>query len=180
MAFYTRRGDDGYTGLLGEGRVPKYHPKPEALGAVDEATSALGLARATCTAPQIGPLILEVQRDLYLLMAELAATSDQSEKFRTIDDDRVAWLEAQIDTLSQSVTLPHEFIIPGDSTGSAALDLARTTTRRAERRLAELFHLKEISNANLLNYLNRLSSLCFLLELLENVHTGHISTLAKE
>ena len=180
MAFYTRKGDDGYTGLLGEGRVPKYHPRPEALGAVDEATSALGLARATCSAPPIAPLILAVQHDLYLLMAELAATAEQSEKFHSIDDDKVTWLEDQIESLGKLVSLPHEFIIPGDSAGSAALDLARTTTRRAERRVAELYHLKEIGNANLLNYLNRLSSLCFLLELLENQHTGHTTTLAKE
>jgi cob(I)alamin adenosyltransferase len=180
MAFYTRKGDDGYTGLLGEGRVPKYHPRPEALGAVDEATSALGLARATCSSPQIAPIILEVQRDLYLLMAELAATAEQGAKFHSIGDEKVTWLETQIDDLSKSIVLPHEFIVPGDSAGSAALDLARTTTRRAERRVAELYHLKEISNANLLNYLNRLSSLCFLLELLENKHTGHTTTLAKE
>lgn len=180
MAFYTRKGDDGYTGLLGEGRVPKYHRRPESVGAVDEASSALGLARAICSAPQIAPLILEVQRDLYLLMAELAATPEESDKFHAIDDGKVSWLEAHIDNLSQAVNLPHEFIVPGDSAGSAALDLARTTTRRAERRVAELYHLKEISNANLLNYLNRLSSLCFVLELLENEYTGHRTTLAKE
>ena len=69
MPFYTRSGDDGYTGLLGEGRVPKDHPRPEALGAVDEATSALGLARISCTAPQIPALIMQIQRDLYYLMA---------------------------------------------------------------------------------------------------------------
>jgi cob(I)alamin adenosyltransferase len=180
MPFYTRKGDDGYTSLLGEGRVPKYHPRPEAVGAVDEATSALGMARAGCSAPQIAPLILDIQRDLYLLMAELAATPEEAGKFRTIDDQRVAWLEARIDELSPLVNLPKEFILPGDSAGSAALDMARTSVRRAERRVAELYHLKEITNASLLNYLNRLSSLCFVLELLENQHTGHSTTLAKE
>ena len=180
MSFYTRKGDDGYTGLLGEGRVPKYHRRPEAVGAVDEATSALGMARAACAAPQIGPLILEVQRDLYLLMAELAATPEEAAKFRATDDKRVAWLEAQIDSLSGSVSLPKEFIVPGDSAGGAALDLARTAVRRAERRAAELYHLKEITNPSLLNYLNRLSSLCFVLELLENQHAGHPTALAKK
>jgi cob(I)alamin adenosyltransferase len=177
MSFYTRKGDDGYTGLLGEGRLPKYHPRPEAVGAVDEATSALGMARASCRAPQIAPVIIEIQRDLYLLMAELAATPEEAEKFRAIQDERVSWLEGQIDALSRSVSLPKEFILPGDTAGGAALDLARTAVRRAERRVAELHHLKEITNPSLLTYLNRLSSLCFVLELLENQHAGHPTTL---
>jgi len=180
MSFYTRKGDDGYTGLLGEGRVPKYHPRPEAVGAVDEATSALGVARATCRAPEIPPLLLELQRDLYLLMAELAATPEEAEKFRAMDEKKVSWLEAQIDGLSHSVSLPKEFILPGDTAGGAALDMARTAVRRAERRVAELYHRKEITNPSLLNYLNRLSSLCFVLELLENQHSGHATTLAKK
>jgi cob(I)alamin adenosyltransferase len=180
MSFYTRKGDDGYTGQLGEGRVPKYHPRPEAVGAVDEATSALGVARAACSAPQIAPLILEVQRDLYLLMAELAATPEEAGKFHRIDDQRVTWLEVQIDGLSRSVSLPREFIVPGDTSGGAALDLARTAVRRAERRVAQLYHLGEITNSSLLNYLNRLSSFCFVLELLENQHGGHATTLAKK
>jgi cob(I)alamin adenosyltransferase len=180
MTFYTRKGDDGYTGLLGEGRVPKNHPRPEAVGAVDEATSALGLARALCSAPQIAPLILEIQRHLYLLMTELAATPEQAEKFHSIDAGKVAWLEAQIDALSQLVTMPKEFILPGDSVGGAALDLARTVVRRAERRAAGLYHTGEITNAELLNYLNRLSSLCFVMELLENQQAGRATTLAKE
>jgi len=180
MAFYTRKGDDGSTGLLGEGRVPKYHPRPEAVGAVDEATSALGMARAACSAPQIPPLMLEVQRHLYLLMAELAATPEEADKFRATDDGKVAWLEAQIDELGKSVNLPKEFILPGDTAGGAALDLARTAVRRAERRVAELYHLKEIANPNLLAYLNRLSSLCFVLELLENQYAGRATTLAKK
>lgn len=179
MNFYTRKGDDGYTGLLGEGRVPKNHPRPEAVGAVDEANSALGLARASCSAPQIAPLILEVQRHLYLLMAELAATPEEAGKFHAMDSAKVSWLEARIDELSQLVSLPKEFIVPGDSAGGAALDLARTVVRRAERRAAGLYHMGQISNGELLNYLNRLSSLCFVMELLENQHGGQGTTLAK-
>ena len=180
MPFYTRKGDGGYTGLLGEGRVPKNHPRPEAVGAVDEATSALGLARASCQAPQIAPLILEIQRHLYLLMAALAATPEEAERFRAIDAAKVTWLETQIDELSQLVSMPDEFILPADSAGGAALDLARTVVRRAERRAAGLYHMGEISNSEVLNYLNRLSSLCFVLELLENQHAGRDTTLAKD
>jgi cob(I)alamin adenosyltransferase len=180
MSFFTRKGDDGYTGLLGEGRVPKDHPRPEAVGAVDEASSALGLARAACSAPEIAPLVLEVQRHLYLLMAELAATPEEAGKFRAIDAGKVDWLERQIDLVSKQVEVPSEFILPGDSAGGAALDLARTVVRRAERRVAALYHAQEISNPELLNYLNRLSSLCFVLELLENQASGRATLLAKE
>jgi cob(I)alamin adenosyltransferase len=179
--FYTRKGDDGYTGLLGEGRVPKYHPQPEAVGEIDEASAALGLARATCTAESVGPILLQVQRDLYNLMAELAALPENAAAFRKIDEEKVAWLEDRTDEISAQVTLPKEFIVPGDTTGGAALSLARTVVRRAERRVAELLHKELVENAQLLRYLNRLSSLCFVLELLENQISGKgKSTLAKE
>lgn len=178
-SFYTRTGDEGYTGLLGEGRVPKYHARIEALGDLDEATAALGLARATCCAPQIGPILLTAQRDLYGLMAEVAATPENAEKFRSIDASRVDWLEVQTDTLSAQVTLPREFIVPGDTPGGAALSLARAVVRRAERRVAELILDKALENKALLRYLNRLSSLAFVLELVENQHAGRNTTLAK-
>ena len=179
MSFYTRKGDDGYTGVLGEGRIPKEHPRTEALGAIDEATSALGLARASAQAPEIAPIILQVQRDLYRLMAEVAATADNVKKFRAIDESKVVWVEEHTDSLSGRVRMPNEFIIPGDTPASAALDLARTVVRRAERRVAELFHLGEIDNPQVLNYLNRLSSLCFVMELFEDQFEGQSPTLAK-
>lgn len=178
-SFYTRTGDEGYTGLLGEGRVPKNHARIEALGDIDEATAALGLARATCRAPQIAPALLTAQRDLYGLMAEVAATPENAEKFRSIGPARVAWLEEQTDSLSNAITLPREFIIPGDTPGGAALSLARTIIRRAERRVADLLLEKAIENGELLRYLNRLSSLAFVLELLENQFAGRDTTLAK-
>ncbi len=179
--FYTRSGDDGYTGLLGEGRVPKYHPRTEAVGAVDEATAALGMARASSVAPETNPLLVTVQRDLYHLMAEIAATPENAARFRRIDRARVEWLELKTDEISARVTLPGEFILPGDSPGGAAVSLARALARRAERRVAELLHKELIENRELLRYLNRLSSLCFALELLENQAAGKARpTLAKE
>lgn len=177
--FYTRTGDEGSTGLLGEGRVPKFDLRIEALGALDEATAALGLARAMAAAPQIGPLLLDVQRDLYHLMAEVGATPENAEKFRKIDENQVRWLEEQTDALEKMVELPREFILPGETPSSAALALARTVTRRAERRVVELFHARGVSNPALLAYLNRLSSLCFVLELLENQAGGQAARLAK-
>jgi cob(I)alamin adenosyltransferase len=179
--FYTRAGDDGYTGLLGEGRVPKYHPLPEAVGAIDEATAALGMARVACRGERSAGLILTVQRDLYHLMAEIAATPENAARFRKIDALRVSRLEDQTDNLGSLVELPGDFILPGDSPAGAALALGRTVVRRAERRVARLYHEQLIENPNLLRYLNRLSSLCFVLELYENQVFGVSSpTLARQ
>ncbi len=178
--FYTSTGDDGYSGLLGEGRVPKHHPRIELVGAIDEATAFLGFARALCQDSSTGTLLLIVQRDLYHMMAETAATLENAHQFRTIDEYKVNWIEDQIDILSGKVQNPEEFIVPGDTPAGAALAIARTIVRRAERRLAKLWLDGEIENQNLLRYLNRLSSLCFILELLENDVVGNDeSTLAK-
>jgi len=178
--FYTETGDDGYTGLLGEGRVPKYDDRTEALGALDEASASLGMARATCQAPGMSELLIALQRDLYDLMAEVGATPENAARFRKIDAARVGWLETRTDALGDQVVLPREFILPGDTPGGAALSLARTVVRRAERRVARLLHNQQIENPQLLRYLNRLSSLCFVLELCENQSHGRATpTLAK-
>jgi len=179
MSFYTSKGDDGTTSLLGEGRVAKYHVRIEAMGTLDESSAALGLARAQCRDPRSGGVLLEVQRDLYKLMAEVAATPENAEKFRFIDAARVTWLEERTDELSKFVEMPREFIVPGDSVAGAALSLARAIVRRAERRIVELADTEEIKNSELQRYLNRLSSLCFVLELLENKAAGQKTTLAK-
>ncbi len=163
--FYTRGGDDGMTGLLGEGRVPKSDLRMETIGALDETNAVLGMARAACRSPEACDLLLKVQRDLYKIMAEVAATSEQNQRFSSIDAGRVAWIEGQIDRLEKEVQIPAEFIVPGDDTAGAFLDLARTVCRRAERRLVELFQRGDLSNHTLLEYINRLSSLCFLLEI---------------
>jgi cob(I)alamin adenosyltransferase len=170
---YTRGGDGGYTGLLGEGRVAKEDPRMEAIGAVDEAGAALGLARAHARSPEGPGLLLSIQRDLYGLMAELAATPETAGRFRSIDAQKVAWLEAQVDALGGVTEVPREFIVPGDTAEGAFLDLARTVVRRAERRVAGLLHSGEIANPELLRYLNRLSSFCFVLELRENQIAGN-------
>ena len=180
MTFYTSKGDDGTTDLLGAGRVPKYHLRMEAIGTLDESTAALGLARAHSRDPRSGPILLEAQRDLYKLMSEVAATPETAGRFRTIDKTRVSWIEKQTDALSQQVEMPKQFILPGDTPASAALSLARTVVRRAERRVVELFDAGELENPDLQRYLNRLSSLCFVLELLENRAAGKETTLAKK
>ncbi len=179
--FYTTKGDDGYTSQLGEGRAPKYDLRIEAVGSVDEANAAIALARTLCRARQSSVILLEIQKDLYHLMSEVAATSENASRFRTINDEKVKWLESQADTLSSSVKVPEEFILPGDSAAGAAIDLARTIVRRAERHIAHLLHLKKVENPALLQYMNRLSSLLFVLELLENQAAGvSHPTLAKD
>ena len=179
--FYTRTGDDGYTGLLGEGRVPKDHPRPEAIGALDEANAALGVARSACQMPETRKLILEIQRHLYQIMAEVAATPKNAERFRQITTEQVSWIEAQIAIFQAQVRIPNEFIVPGDTPAGAALDLARAVVRRAERRVTHLWHQDALENHALLHYLNRLSSLCFVLELFENQVGGQDQpTLARE
>jgi cob(I)alamin adenosyltransferase len=178
-SFYTRAGDDGTTGQLGEGRLPKYHLRIEALGTLDEASASLGLARALCKSTHTAPVLIDVQRDLYAIMTEVAATPQNAEHFRVIDLARVQWLEAQIDAITALAPIPAEFILPGDSLAGAALSLSRTIVRRAERRLAELLDKGEMENPVLLQYLNRLSSLCFAMELLENQQAGNTTILAK-
>lgn len=169
---YTGTGDDGTTSLLGKERVSKSDPRPQAYGAVDEASAALGLARSMAKHELSQRITLRVQKDLYKLMAELAATEDTANKVREIEAAHVEWLEEQIERIGERVALPKEFIVGGDSQASAAYNLARTVVRRAERKMVELDELGFTSNDQLLPYINRLSSLCFLLALWENVQAG--------
>jgi len=180
MGFFTRQGDDGYTGLLGEGRVPKYHPRPDTVGTIDEASAALGCARAISNSGYVNQIVIQVQRDLYLMMVEISSTPENSSQFRAIASEHVVWLESETNRLSEQVEMPKEFILPGDSPSGAYFSLARTIVRRAERLVARLFHDGDIGNVEILKYLNRLSSLCFVLELLENQASGREKpTLAK-
>ncbi|MCJ7536697.1 MAG: cob(I)yrinic acid a,c-diamide adenosyltransferase [Anaerolineales bacterium] len=179
--FYTQTGDDGYTGRLGKGRLPKYHILIETVGTIDEASAVLGLARAQTQAADTAEVILQIQKDLYHIMAELSATKENASKFRVIDAARLAWLESEIDRYSSSIDTPAQFIVPGDSISGAALAFARTIVRRSERRVAELHQEEEFESSAILPYLNRLSSLCFVLELKENQSTGLAGpTLAKD
>lgn len=165
--FFTRSGDDGYSGLLGEGRLPKYDLRMETLGSLDEANAALGLARVSLSSPEHANLVLSVQRDLYRIMAEIAASPENAGRFHSLDQQDINRIEKQIEAIEQEVEVPERFIVPGDTLPAARLDLARTIVRRAERRVAELIHRGDIRNELLIPYLNRLSSLCFILELYE-------------
>ena len=160
----TGTGDTGYTGLLGEQRVPKYDARPDTFGTVDEATSALGLARAAAQDPKVKEIIYHIQQDLYLLMAELATPPENYEKmgFR-VTTEQVHRLEQVEEVLKKEVEIPNKFIIPGDTLDGAALDLARTIIRRAERMAVKLLHDGVIENSEVIRYLNRLSDLVFIL-----------------
>ncbi|HEY3083334.1 MAG TPA: cob(I)yrinic acid a,c-diamide adenosyltransferase [Chloroflexota bacterium] len=169
----TGGGDDGYTGLLGPGRVPKYDPRVEAFGTLDEATSALGLARAQTPIPRVGEVIRRVQRELYLLMAELATTPEAYEKLgRRIGPEQVAALEALQDELKREVEIPRAFVVPGATVSSASIDLGRAIVRRAERIVARLRHEGEIANPETLRYLNRCSDLLHVLARYDEVSQG--------
>jgi cob(I)alamin adenosyltransferase len=170
--FYSRRGDEGYTGLLGPERVPKYDPRPEAYGTVDEAQAVLGLARATSPTARTREMLLAVQRDLYDLMAELAAAGQGDSPFAGgVTEAHVDQLESWIAELEERVAMPREFVIPGDSQSGAALHMARTIVRRAERSAVRLAHDGLLGNDQVLRYLNRLSSLLFVLACDEDSRT---------
>jgi cob(I)alamin adenosyltransferase len=180
MSFYTRSGDDGYTGLLGDERVPKYHIRPQVYGTLDEASAALGLSRAICTSEEMQDVLRQVQRDLYHMMAEIAATPQAAHRFTVISETHVKRLESEIESFGERVETLKDFMLGGDTTASAALNLARTIVRRAERLVVKLFHEDKMDNPYLLPYLNRLSSLCFVLMLWEIKQAGiDQPTLAK-
>lgn len=178
MPFYTRLGDQGYTDLLG-GRVPKYDDRPEAFGTIDEATSSIGFARAIALSERTRTILVDVQRDLYLMMAELAFTPEMTQGKYHMTLEHVQRVERETDQLEADVSLPPHFILPGDSASGAALDVARTVVRRAERLVVRLAHESGLENEQVLAYLNRLSSLLFILGRFEDQAAGVTPMKAK-
>jgi|DewCreStandDraft_2_1066082.scaffolds.fasta_scaffold20329_1 cob(I)alamin adenosyltransferase len=174
------KGDTGYTSLLTGERVPKYHLIPESYGTVDEATSFLGLARALAGTERTRAVLLRIQEDLYLLMAELATPPEkQAASPYHITAEHVAWLEQTIEDLMAQTTIPNRFILPGETLPSAALDVARTVVRRAERLVVRLRHRKWLANEQVVRYLNRLSTLLFILARYEESVRGVPYALAE-
>jgi cob(I)alamin adenosyltransferase len=165
--FYTRKGDDGLTTWLGKGRIKKYDLRMETLGAVEEASASLGVARGLSVSPRIKEMVLHIQRDMSGMMAEVAADPAEAARFRTVQPDQVTWLEEQSDAIMQTVKAPDYFVMPGDTPASGSLDLARAVVRRAERRVIELTDAKGLDNPVIIAYLNRLSSVLFVMELFE-------------
>ncbi len=164
MKIYTKTGDDGTTGLLYGGRVPKDDPAPTAYGDVDEAQAAIGVARAhTEPGSEINEILAGIERDLWVLMAELATARENQHKLTDgqsrVTPAMVERLEPIIDDVQGRYEPPKEFVVPGEEKVSAYLDLARTVVRRAERSAISVAD----PQSQTLKYLNRLSDLMFVL-----------------
>jgi cob(I)alamin adenosyltransferase len=172
-------GDDGTTGLLGGGRTEKDDPRIEAFGTVDEASSALGLARALTPHARVSSICEELQRGLYSVGAELGTNPDAEKTFVTTGEAQIGRLEQLISDLESESTMPDGFILPGATPASGALDLARAITRRAERRCLTLERAGGLGNTAVRRWLNRLSLLLFVLGRYEESLAGRRAQPAK-
>jgi len=182
VKIYTRKGDDGTTGLYFGGRARKDSDAPRAYGAVDEAQAAIGVARAEARAAggaggELDLLLVELCRDLYVCMAELATAAENRPKLQAgsslVTAEMVAALEPRIDAVMGRFELSPDFVIPGATRTSAALDLARTLVRRAERETIGV----AAAGSHVVPYLNRLSDLVWALARWQD---GSDHLLAKE
>ena len=175
MKIYTRAGDEGATALFGGGKVGKDHPRVEAYGDVDELNATLGLARSIDMMPRIDEVLVPVQRDLFAIGALLATPDHEKMKEQLskarIDEQRIEELERAIDACEAELEPLTSFIIPGGTPKAAALHVARTVCRRAERRVVHLAAEIELPTMVVV-YLNRLSHLLFMLARVANKRAG--------
>ena len=168
MSIVTKSGDAGTTGLMYNRRVPKSHPRVEACGCVDELNAAIGLARATARHDFVREHLSSIQRDLVTLMGELATATDDlpryvSDGFTLVTPEFTKKLEAVVTTVEAQNPSPHGWAMPGAELSSAAMEMARTVCRRAERRACALHEEQLLKNPEIVVYLNRLSDLLWLL-----------------
>ena len=162
VGIYTRKGDDGTTGLWYGGRVAKSDLRPEAYGAVDEAASAIGLARAAAgDQPEVAADLVRIQTELFVAGAELATAREAAHRLEPgvsrVTDAMVERLEADIDRYMAQVDLPPKFVLPGGTELSARLDVARAAVRRAERRVVDIQRAGDLEDTTVLRFLNRAS-----------------------
>jgi len=159
MKLYTKQGDDGTTGLLYGGRVPQDDPRPEAYGTLDAVVAALGVARAGGLVRRVEAVVVRPQREMFVAGAELATARENRHKLSPgatlVTEEMVAALEPIIDDLRERFPMPSDFVIPGGTRCGAALDLARSIVRRAERDSLEV----AVGGSHVVAYLNRLSDL---------------------
>ncbi len=164
---YTKYGDEGTTGLLYGGRVSKNDPHTEAYGITDEAVSTMGLARTMSDDPKVKYILRELQKELFTVAAELATEPERYDMFKRhfkpVSMEMVTKMEQLIDELEEGVEMPNVFILPGGSSASAAIDMARCIIRTAERRVVALHEQGKLTNPDILNYMNRLGDLLFVL-----------------
>jgi cob(I)alamin adenosyltransferase len=181
MRIYTRKGDTGTTGLLfGGARISKADLRTDAYGTTDEAVSALGMARAALDDERLSGLVLRLQRELFVVGAELATHVERRARLTDgtsrVAEPMVTALEHEIDALEADYPMPKEFVIPGESVPGAAIDLARTIVRRAERRCVALDAEGGLPDSRVLPYLNRLADLLFVLA---RAADGHYRTVRR-
>ena len=176
MRIYTKKGDDGSTGLLYGGRVPKDDVRTEVYGTLDEAVSALGLARAGGLVPRVKEIVVRLQREMFLVGAQLATAAENQDKLERgvskVSSEMTSQAEGDIDALVAEHPLPEEFILPGETPGSAGLDVARSTVRRAERQAVAMDRAGLLPDPEILRYLNRVSDLLFALARYEEAERG--------
>lgn len=168
MSIVTNTGDSGATALMYQRRVPKCHPRVEACGTVDELSAALGLARATARQDAVRDQLAAIQKDLVVLMGELATALEDlpryvQDGYQFITAEQTARLDESIRDAEAVGGVPLDWALPGATLHAAALDLARAVCRRAERRVCALQDAGQLQNRELVVYLNRLSDLLWLL-----------------
>ena len=170
---YTRTGDDGTTGLVDGSRLPKHAVRMEAIGAVDEANSALGLAAVSLRDTAFGEALYRIQNDLFDLGADLATPAEQGDDFAPSEmvlrmvAAQVEWLETAIDELNSRLEPLTSFVLPGGTERAARVHLARAAARRAERVMTSMAAV-ELTNPQALAYINRLSDYLFVLARVAN------------
>ncbi|MDQ3915393.1 MAG: cob(I)yrinic acid a,c-diamide adenosyltransferase [Actinomycetota bacterium] len=176
MKIYTRKGDDGTTGLLYGGRVGKDDLRTEVYGTLDETVSALGIARAAGLVDRVEAIVVRIQREMFVAGAQLATSEENQPKLTEgvskVTPSMTEQAERDIDALLEEHPLPQEFVLPGETPGSAGLDLARSVVRRAERQAVAMSRAGLVPDPEILRYLNRVSDLLFALARYEEASRG--------
>ncbi len=176
MRIYTKKGDDGTTGLLYGGRVGKDDIRTEVYGTLDEVVSALGLARASGVVDRVREIAIRLQREMFVVGAQLATSEKHQVKLAPgvskVTPDMTERAESDIDELIAEHPLPQEFVLPGATPGAAGLDLARSTVRRAERQAVSMHRSGLIPAPEILRYLATVSDLLFVLARFEEAERG--------
>ena len=181
---YTKKGDDGTTGLLYGGRVTKDDVRTDVYGTLDETVSALGVARAAGLVDRVEAIVVRIQREMFVAGAELATQAEQHDRLQEgvskVTSSMTDEAERDIDSLLEEHPLPQEFLLPGETMGSAALDLARTIVRRAERLAVTMQREELIANPEVLRYLNRVSDLLYACARYEEAERGLAAKPSRE
>jgi cob(I)alamin adenosyltransferase len=176
VRIYTRKGDDGTTGLLYGGRVSKDDARTDVYGTIDEVVSCLGVARAAGLVARVAEIVVRLQREMFVVGAQLATAEENqhrlSEGVSKVGRAMTEAIESDIDALVAEHPLPEEFVLPGETAGAAGLDLARSTVRRAERRAVAMDRDRLVRDPEVLRYLNRVSDLLFVLARYEEASRG--------